>query len=113
MKWSVVVNSIPKVTPLATLTTVSLIRVGRFMAAAIRLAAMQISSESLPWHLQIGNRAAAVAEAECRRGQGVDAFQLNVRFGSKADIRRDTHLRPLSGVKQTLHVRFSPLKLGR
>ncbi len=107
MKWSVVVNSIPKATPLATLTTVSLIRVGRFMAAAIRLAAIQISSESLPWHLQIGNRAAVaevaeVAEAECRRGQGVDAFQLNVRFGSKADIPRHSHLCPLLGVKRTL-----------
>ncbi len=31
----------------------------------------------------------------------------NVRYGSKADINTVTHLRPLSGAKQTFNVRFS------
>ncbi len=30
----------------------------------------------------------------------------NVRYGSKADINSVTQLRPLSGVKRTLNVRF-------
>ncbi len=30
----------------------------------------------------------------------------NVRFGSKADVKPNTHLRPLSGVKRTSNVRF-------
>jgi len=36
----------------------------------------------------------------------------NVRFGSKADIQHHTHLRPLSGLKQTLNVCFQePIQL--
>ena len=34
----------------------------------------------------------------------------NVRYGSKADIQRHAHLRPLLGAKRTLDVRFSSLK---
>ncbi len=34
----------------------------------------------------------------------------NVRLGSKADIQCHTHLRPLSGAKQTSNVRFLSLK---
>ena len=31
---------------------------------------------------------------------------IQVSYGSKADIPRHSHLRPLSGVKQTSNVRF-------
>ncbi len=37
---------------------------------------------------------------------------LNVRFGSKADIHRHSHLRPLSGAKRTLDVCFLSPKRG-
>ncbi len=42
----------------------------------------------------------------CARPGGTARGQRRVRFGSKADIPRHSHLCPLSGVKRTPKVRF-------